>query len=1142
MKRARSRWIWLASLGLTSVALAALVVPAQLSTDEVTTVLRGETAGAQVGSALTYVRDLNGDTYPDLVVGAPLYPTDTKMGRIYVFFGKTGQGNSAWERTISLSEADVVLTGDKNNENVGASIINAGDLNADGIIDLAVGAPGNNEGGTNGGKVFIVFGRKTGWSKSDTLSNFSGASFIGYTSEKVGISLARGGQLNGTLTDFAEDLIIGSESHTEAGKLLAGRAFIVFGRKTGWEKNVKLTDTTGKTSTTAVGIASIVGDVADQRVGRVVGGMLNLNQDGYDDFILGAPGDTAAGQNDRGQVGIVFGKASGWGRDSSFAATLNMLVTGEQDGSGFGKTVTTSASLDGDVAKDIIVAAPDFDGDGGLVDTGKIYIFRAKGSTTFSTGNNFTADKADASWLGEAIYDRAGSSLADVGDFNLDGVEDLLVGAELADVKNSSDNAGRVYLVGGQIYVTGTKYLKDALIKVMGSADNGRAGQGMAGRFDLDGDYFTDIAIGVPNADPSSLTNAGAIYILRGAEFADQDTDGYTPFQGDCDDQDASLNPAAKEVAYDGVDQDCSGSDLKDVDKDGYNATVVGGNDCNDNVASINPGAAEVCNGADENCNGSIDEGVQSTYYLDKDGDGYGSPSSSTTVKACSQPSGYSKNFSDCQDDPAAGGASIYPGATEIAYDGIDQDCSGGDLIDADGDGEAATVAGGKDCDDGNPDYNSQADDIPYNGLDEDCDGSDLADLDNDGYIWVGVPGGTDCNDDNGGVHPNATELPYNGLDEDCSGSDLVDVDGDGYVSTVVLGDDCNDNNASVYPGAEDLPNDGIDQNCDDVQATDYDGDGVTWPDGGDCNDEEESIYPNAPESPYDGIDQDCDGTDVTDVDGDGFEGIPAGGSDCDDRDSSVFPGAYDPPYDGIDQDCDGVQVNDVDGDGYNGIPAGGDDCNDQDPEISPGQAELPGNLTDENCNGVASDQDGDGYGSSPDLFGRPEDCNDADVNVRPGAVEVPYDGIDQDCSGFDLTDVDGDGFEGERVNGSDCDDEDPLINPAAEELKGNGIDDNCDELIDEEDVDEDGYSAEAGDCNDDDPAVNPGASEQVGDNADNDCNGRIDERIISGDAVVAGCSCRVDGAKNSSEGAYVWMLVGLLALKWRRVRAAREK
>jgi hypothetical protein len=91
---------------------------------------------------------------------------------------------------------------------------------------------------------------------------------------------------------------------------------------------------------------------------------------------------------------------------------------------------------------------------------------------------------------------------------------------------------------------------------------------------------------------------------------SDDDGDGWTIGEGDCDDTDGAVYPSAAEVAYDGIDQDCDGADLTDVDGDGYDAQEAGGDDCDDDDGEINPDAEEVADGLDNDCDDSIDEGT----------------------------------------------------------------------------------------------------------------------------------------------------------------------------------------------------------------------------------------------------------------------------------------------------------------------------------------------------------------------------------------------------------------------------------------------------------------------------------------------------------------------------------------------------
>jgi hypothetical protein len=109
-----------------------------------------------------------------------------------------------------------------------------------------------------------------------------------------------------------------------------------------------------------------------------------------------------------------------------------------------------------------------------------------------------------------------------------------------------------------------------------------------------------------------------------------------------------------------------------DADGDGYYAPANCGTafDCNDGNASLHPGATETCNSVDDNCNGSIDEGVKSTFFRDADGDGYGNPS--ITTQACTVPAGYVATNTDCNDSNSG----IHPGATETC-NSFDDNCNG---------------------------------------------------------------------------------------------------------------------------------------------------------------------------------------------------------------------------------------------------------------------------------------------------------------------------------------------------------------------------------------------------------------------------------------------------------------------------------
>ncbi|MCP4740995.1 MAG: hypothetical protein GY871_02020 [Actinomycetales bacterium] len=190
----------------------------------------------------------------------------------------------------------------------------------------------------------------------------------------------------------------------------------------------------------------------------------------------------------------------------------------------------------------------------------------------------------------------------------------------------------------------------------------------------------------------------------------------------------------------DGLDSACDQvTGFLDADGDGFGGegeascsdqVVELGGDCDDADASVHPSAQETCNGIDDDCDGLADDDDdaaqgRTTWYADADQDGFGDPDVSTD--ACSAPSGYLADGSDCDDADAA----AFPGAAETPYDGVDQDCDGADWDDLDGDGAALD----DDCDDDDPARSWLHDEWCDDGVDNDCDGE----VDSDCQFFGGV-------------------------------------------------------------------------------------------------------------------------------------------------------------------------------------------------------------------------------------------------------------------------------------------------------------------------------------------------------------------------------------------------------------------
>ena len=502
----------------------------------------------------------------------------------------------------------------------------------------------------------------------------------------------------------------------------------------------------------------------------------------------------------------------------------------------------------------------------------------------------------------------------------------------------------------------------------------------------------------------------------------------------DCDDNDPTVYPGGPEFCN-GEDDDCDGqideNDALDAsawyldyDQDGYGgavlstlactqpqAYVANADDCDDTENSSYPGAPETCDGDDNDCDGSVDEAdaVDGTdWYLDADGDGYGD--ASTTAAACSAPSGYVADDTDCDDNDAA----TWPGAEEFC-DTVDTDCDG--TVDEDDATDAITWYADFDADGhGNSTYTLEACDQPngYVALDDDCDDLDA----------FSFPGGAEVCD-----------LADNDCDGTADEDDALDAttwyadaDGDGFgdaavshVSCLAPGGyvedntDCNDGEAAAWPGGEETWYDGIDGDCDGASDYDADGDGHDSDvhGGGDCDDTDPEFHPDAEDAWYDGIDTNCDGASDFDADGDGFDSASYEGDDCDDGNADTYPGAPDEPHDGVINDCNRTSDDDADGDGFDSVDYGGDDCDDANSAIHPEAEETWYDGVDDNCDGNDDDQDGDGYGVE-------EDCDDLDSTAYPGAP-----GWTEDCepvpedTGDTAGDTGGDtGLESEQPKG----------------------------------------------------------------------------------------------------------------------------
>ncbi len=879
----------------------------------------GESDFDEAGYCVAGAGDVNGDGLDDLLVSSP--DSDVPVvnaGQTYLILG-AAQG---WQLDASLGSAWSSWVGEASNDNAGYAAAGAGDLDGDGYDDLVVGAYGNDDTGSEAGKAYVIFGDPLGWPLQSSLAG-AGASFVGEDAgDRAGYSLAGAGDLDG---DGYDDLLIGAYK-SDDGSYHAGEVYVIFGQpQGGWATDVDL----------GTAAASFTGEVDSDFAGKAVGGGGDVDGDGFDDLLIGAPNndetDAAAGK-----AYLVLGREAGWAQDTSLALA-DASFLGETGGAyAAGRAVDVAGDVDGDGLADVLIGAYGRDLAG--TDSGEVYLIFGSPSLA---GLHTTLDQADASFTGELAGDFAGWAAAGAGDVDADGFDDLLVGAYKRD-GDALDAGGAYLLLGGPTGWAMRASLDSAGAMVLGDEAYDYLGRSVAGAGDLDGDGFDDLVVGASGNDQFD-TDAGMALIVFGDANEDGDGDGVTVWGGDCDDGDPTVHPGADDDPCDGLDTDCDGflDEITDLDGDGY--TVCDGDcddldpsldltdadqdgysscngECDDGNPGIHPGADDLfCDGVDSACDGSAPE------ETDHDGDGYAACDGDCdeahpdtypgAVELCDRRDNDCDGFipsveidddgdlqSECEGDCDDANPLTYLGALELC-DGQDNDCDGqpdGNEIDDDGDG--VTECGG-DCDDGDPERYPGALEICADGVDSDCSGDIHLEFDDDNDGWAECEG--DCNDAIAVVHPGAEEV-CNGIDDDCTPLTDENADSDGDGESLCDGD-CDEGDPGSYPGAPEAC-DGVDNDCDGLvdEEFDMDGDGASACGGGDCDDTDPTIRPGVPEIPYDGIDQDCDGADLVDVDGDGFAGGQLGG-DCDDTRVWISPGAVEICNDGLDGDCDGI-------------------------------------------------------------------------------------------------------------------------------------------------------------------------------------------------------------------------------------------
>ncbi len=1108
------------------------------TSDDAAAAFSGVASNDKLGGAMASA-DFDGDGILDLAIGSPGYDSPgSDSGAVWIF------GDGAYGGSVATSDATARFTGSSTGKpGVGAAVA-TGDLNADGYADLVVGSPGADTGGTDSGTVFALDG---GAVLSGTYA-YTAATTAAYgvsAGDKLGWSVAVG-DVDG---DGADDVLAGAPAN-DGGGANAGAGFLMLGS----------TLPAGTTMISAVTSCSTSGSQSSMGLGTTVA-MADLDGSGGLDLLMGAPYYDAASA-DAGGVFRFDDLGSGC---VSASSSSDYVYEGSGASARQGASLTVG-DINGDGVGDFVAGAsndPVYTPGGGAA-----YVYTATPAARF-----VATTAAEHQLIGSESGAAVGAAVAVLQGGNGTSV---LIGAPYSDGTGSSQGAMYSWTYDADFEDSDA----DGFVNHRGGANDCDDDDASAypGGTDADGDsvdgdcdgwvdgviavrdredyWLWDVAEigGEPTTeldfetgtDGDALTSLGGVD-FAGGSYADVISGAYPSgslgFLVDGDTLELTftepvdalalrwLDPS-DEFALLAYDEDYVEVALfeEDLYAAGRTAGVFRGYTFVRSVSYVLLGA----NGGD---GFGLDElSLVATNDTDRDRDGL------------------TENGGDCDD----GDDSVFPGATEVMGNGVDDDCDGtvdGGAITLWTDLATWEAAAGLTAETIDFETLTLADPVldQYTSLGASFDGTPLVATSVSGTAAVGaqaadVGGGpldivfTELQpavaltllDADGtidvagyadGVLLYSTSIAGTGgqdflgitteygLDrlvltatsDDFGADDVIfsalgldDADEDGLTESE---GDCDDTDATTSPDVEETWYDGVDSDCDGADDFDADGDGVELVD--DCDDTDAAMSPDATEVYYDGVDGDCDGSDDYDADGDGDVSTTYGGTDCDDTDATVSPDATEVYYDGVDSDCAGDDDYDADGDGFRaGGGTSGGDCDDADASASPAGTEVPYDSVDNDCDEATADDDADSDGYIAVSQGG-DDCEDSIATAYPGAPsDACYDGIDTDCDGSPEYDCDLDGYDTVDHGGTDCDDTDDTVNESATDTMGDGVDADCDGGPDY-DFDYDGFDGEAyggTDCNDADDTVYLGAPETCYDGTDSDCD------------LVSDYDCDLDG------------------------------